>query len=296
MKYLFLLIFLFSFALLSADNNFFDDSKIKNTEIQKGIEFYQSLEFGKSINIFKNILKKTGDRFEKAVCYKYLAFIYTLKQDDENTEKYYSELFKIYPDFELDYTTVTPKISNYFKDFHEIWLRTPGFKVKVYPLSNLKITYDAGVKLKVEWHDPNYDVSYVKIKYKKKSDKEYSEVTQNEIKIKNHYAYFNLSFLNDPMLDFTLLYYLELYDGEDNLIFKIGDEKNPYLANIKVPGGNINSSENIKTQWYQSKWFIIPATAVTLALIGVGGYYFYLNSVEGEPDEAQLNIYITNGN
>ena len=296
LKYIITIMILINFTVFG-NTDFFDDTKIKDPELQKGIEYYQSLEFEKAVKIFNSIIKKTNDRFIKATCYKYLAFTYTLKQDEEKTEENYSKLFEIYPDFDLDYTTVTPKISDYFKDYHEIWLRTPGVKAKVYLINKKEVTYDSGVKLEVEWHDPNLEIGRVKIKYKKENDKKYSELVVNEVKVNNNYtAVFNLSFLNDPMLDFVLNYYIEIYDTEDKLLYKIKDKNNPASLKVKVPGGRIGNVGETKEEWYQSNWFIGGVAVITLAAIGAGAYYYYINSGEGEPDEAQLYIYITNGN
>ncbi len=297
MKYILIFIFLITSFTAFSNSAFFDDTNIKNKDLQKGIEFYQSLEFDKAVKLFNQIIKKTDNRMEKAICYKYLAFTYTLKQNDDKSEFYYSKLFEIYPDFALDYTTVTPKISDYFKDYHEIWLRTPGIKAKIYLLNTRKITYDAGVNLKVEWHDPNLDIGSVIVKYKQHEDKKYSQLEKKDIKAKNYIVNFNLSFLNDPTIDFQLDYYLELYDIDGKLLYKVKNENSPATVKINVPGGALNSDEsNSSKAWYKSGWFITTVAIIAVGAIGGGAYYMLSDTKEGAPDEAQINIYITNGN
>lgn len=297
MKYIFIIIFFMTSSIVFGNSSFFNDTNLKNKDLQKGISFYQNLEFDKAIKIFKKIIKKTNNRLEKATCFKYLAFTYTLKQNDDKSELYYSKLFEIYPDFELDYATVTPKISNYFKDYHETWLRTPGIKSKIYLLNTKKITYNAGINLKVEWHDPNLNIGSVILKYKQDGEKKYSQIEIKDIVAKNYITSFNLSFLNDPTIDFKLDYYLELYDTDGKLLYKIKDEKSPATVEINVPGGSLNDYEGSSTKaWYKSGWFITTVAIITIAAIGGGAYYMLSNTKEGAPDEAQINIYITNGN
>ena len=297
MRYILIFIFFITSSIVLGNASFFDDTNIKNKDLQKGIELYQSLEFNNAIKIFNKVIKKTNNRMEKAICFKYLAFSYTLKQNDDKSELYYSKLFEIYPDFELDYATVTPKISDYFKDYHEIWLRTPGIKAKVYLLDTKKITYDAGINLKVEWHDPNLDIGSVVIKYKQHGQKKYSQLEKRDVKAKDYIVNFNLSFLNEPTIDFKLDYYLELYDIDGKLLYKVKDEKSPATVNINVPGGALNEYEGSSTKaWYKSGWFITTVAIIAVGAIGGGAYYLLSDTKEGAPNEAQINIYITNGN
>ncbi len=296
MKYMFIVIFFMTSSIVFGNSAFFDDANLKNKDLQKGIEFYQNLEFDKAIKLFNKVIKKTNNRMEKATCFKYLAFTYTLKQDDDKSEFYYSKLFEIYPDFDLDYTTVTPKISDYFKDYHNTWLRTPGIKSKVYLLNTKKITYNAGINLKVEWHDPNLDISYAILKYKQDSEKKYSQIEIKDVKAKNYIASFNLSFLNDPTIDFKLNYYLELYDIDGKLLYKIKNKKSPATVKINVPGGALNDYDNSSKEWYKSTWFITTVAIIAVGAIGGGAYFMLSDTKEGAPNEAQININITNSN
>jgi len=296
MKYILIFIFFVYSSIILANAAFFDDSNLKNPELQKAIELYQGLEFEKAEKLFNELIKKTDNRLEKAACYKYMAFIYTLKQNDDKSELYYSKLFDIYPDFELDYATVTPKISDYFKDYHEIWLRTPESKVRIYTLNIKKITYDAGISLKAEWHDPNLEVGSVILKYKQEGESKYSQIELKDVKSKNYIVDFNLSFLNDPTIDFKLNYYMEIYDYDGNLMFTVNDEKAPKVVKISVPGGALSDYQETDNAWYKSTWFITTMALITVGAVGGGAYFLLQDTTQGAPSEAQINIYITNGN
>ena len=283
--------------LLFSNSDFFNDNKVNNPLLTKAIELYQGLEFKKSREILFNIMDKAEDRLEKAIAIKYIAFSYTLGKNDDKAEKYYSLLFDIYPDFILDFDSVTPKVSEYFKDYHQTWLRTPNTKVKIYEIKKDKIKYDAGIKVDLEWHDPNLEVGYVIFKYKSQKESKFSQLEKRDIKAKNFIYSFDLSFLNDPTIDFMLEYYLEIYDYDGNLMFKVKDEKNPSLVKIDVPGGALVNDYNKKPDtWYTSAWFITTTTVLLVGAIGGGAYYYFSNqdTTNGDPQNAKINIYITN--
>jgi hypothetical protein len=297
MKYILIFIIFITNTFIWANPSFFDDSNIKNKKLLSAIELYQGLEFEKAEKLLIEVSEKTDNRLEKATAFKYLAFLFTLKQNDDKSELYFSKLFDIYPDFALDYTTVTPKISEFFKAFHEIWLRTPGSKFRIYPLNIKKITYDAGIKLKVEWHDPNLEIRSVILKYKQSGDSKYSQIKKRDLKVNNNLATFNLSFLNDPTINFTLDYYIEVYDYDEKLIQKINDEKNPKSIKVNVPGGSLSNYDgSSKSAWYKSTWFITTMTVLAVGAIGGGTYFLLQSTTQGGPSDAQINIYITNGN
>ena len=96
MKYIFFLIFILVSTNIFADASFFDDSKLDNPKLLKAIESYQGLEFETSKKLFTEIIESTSSRLEKATAIKYMAFIYTLAQDDDNAEKYYAQLLHYY--------------------------------------------------------------------------------------------------------------------------------------------------------------------------------------------------------
>lgn len=300
MKNLILFILFFMVGVTITADNFYTDYKPTDKKLLEGIDFYESIQFDDAEKIFLSIVETTENRMDKALCYKYLGFIYSLKQDQKKTEGYYEKLFDIYPDYTIETSKVSPKISQFYEDYQEMWLRMPSSKIRIYPIAMENVVYKSGVSLPVEWHDPNVEVGYVIVNYKSEKELSYSTAKFQDIKTKNFTAYFPVSFLNDPEEEFNLHYYIEVFNTEGEKAVTLGNVKEPKSIKVKLDQMVIEQiiqkkkdEEARKPKWYTSWWFI---TAVSVVVVGTAGGIYYNSTLEPTketPNGANLNIYIS---
>jgi len=283
---LILLLFLSAITILSQD--LYNDYISKDKNLSKAIELYLSLHLDESENLLEETIPKLTDRRDLALAYKTKAFIHTLKQEQKKAEDSYNKLFKIYPDYKIDFATVSPKISDFFKDYHSIWLRMPSDKIKLYPVAIKEVKYKNGVQLPVEWHDPKMEAGEVIVYYKTDSTQSYSSSKKNDITTENYIAYFDLAFFTKPEYNFTLTYYIEVFNYNGKKIATLGSLDNPQIIDVVLPKGAKKSSHNKKSgSWYTSTWFLATVGVAVLATAG-GAYYF--STQDSPAPDATLSI------
>lgn len=274
--------------------NMFMDYKTKDSKLTEAIELYETIQFDEAEKRFLEIITVSKERMDKALSYKYLGYIATLNQQQKKAEEYYDLLFQLYPDFTIDYSLVSPKISSFFKDYQEIWLRLPSVKAKIYEISSKTVKYKSNLQLPIEWHDPNIEINQVIVNYKMSTEQTYSSAKFKDIKTQNYIAYFPLTFLEEPNKHFTLDYYVEIFDYDGEKIGTLGTLKEPRKIDIKIPDSLLGRKRNQDKdgKWYSSWWFI---SIVSVAIVGTIGGIVYATSSNGEvKNDPTLNIYITN--
>lgn len=306
LKYLIVLLMLPAFLF---GKHLYFDYKTKDKVLQQALDDYQMLKYDEAEIKFKKVAQSGRELMDKGVAYKHLAFMATLNQDTKKAELYFGKLFEIYPDYEIDYNVVTPKISSFFKDYHEIWLRMPHNKIKVYPSVVNAITYNNGIKLPMEWHDPNVEVGAVMIYYRSQGKRSapYSTARFENIKIdKNYTAHFPLSFLKEPQKSFTLEYFLVVSSYEGEKILRVGRKSAPLSIKVPVkikkvvavgkdtktgvPKKDVKVTET--SSWYTSWWFITTVSVVVVGTVG-GIYLLNQDSSSGGPSGPVLDIIVT---
>ncbi len=286
---LLLFLFLFSFTLLSAD--LYSDYVTENKDLAKAVDLYSSLHLDEAEKSLKEIIPKLENRKDLAVAYKTIAFINTLKQEQKKAEESYNKLFEIYPDYKIDFAAVSPKISEFFKDYHSIWLRLPSAKIRLYQSEVKKMKFKSGLKLPIEWHDPKMEAGEVIVYYKTDKSKSYSSSKKNDITTENYTAYFDISFLTKPEYSFTLTYYVEVYNYSGKKITSLGSLENPKTLEVLLPKGAKKKVDPKATgKWYTSVWFI---TTVSVAILATAGGVYLLNQDTETPDNAVLHFNFT---
>ena len=282
---LILLLFLSAITILSQD--LYNDYISKDKNLSKAIELYLSLHLDESENLLEETIPKLTDRRDLALAYKTKAFIHTLKQEQKKAEDSYNKLFKIYPDYKIDFATVSPKISDFFKDYHSIWLRMPSDKIKLYPVAIKEVKYKNGVQLPVEWHDPKMEAGEVIVYYKTDSTQSYSSSKKNDITTENYIAYFDLAFFTKPEYNFTLTYYIEVFNYNGKKIASLGSLDNPQTISVKLPNGSKKANLKKEGAWYTSAWFL---TTVGVAVLATAGGVYYFATQYSAPNHINLNI------
>ncbi len=292
MRKIFFIFFMVAVPLFS--QNMFLDYKTKDTKMVEAIELYETIQFDEAEKRFLEIVTITQNKMDKVLAYKYLGYISTLNQQQKKAEEYYDLLFQIYPDFTIDYNLVSPKISSFFKDYQEMWLRLPSVKVKIYEIEGKNIKYKSNLPLPIEWHDPNVEVNQIIVNYKISTEQTYSSAKFKDIKTQNYVAYFPLTFLEEPNKHFTLDYYVEIFDYDGEKIGILGTLKEPKKIEVKIPDFLLGKkrAQDKQQNWYTSWWFI---SIISVAIVGTIGGVVYATSGESEvKNDPTLNIYITN--
>ena len=286
MMKLLIILFLSTLTLLSQD--LYKDYVAKDKDLSKAVDLYLSLHLDQSEKLLDKIIPKLENRGDLALAYKTKAFIFTLKQEQKKAEDSYNKLFDIYPDYQIDFATVSPKISDFFKDYHSIWKRMPSTKIKLYSIDIKKMKYKSGVQLPIEWHDPKLEAGEVVVYYKTDSTQSYSSSKKNDITTENYTAYFNLSFFTQPKYNFTLTYYVEVFNYNGKKIATLGSLDNPQTIAVELPNGSQKRAKLKKTgAWYTSGWFL---TTVGVAILATAGGVYYFTQGDEKPTHINLNI------